>query len=257
MTGTMRLDRVSFGYGTSPVIEDITAAIRKGELTVLLGKNGSGKSTLLRVMAGLLEPGEGSVTVMGRDLHGISLRERAGIIGYLPQAHRPVFPFSVEDVVLTGRAGYVKLMPGREDLEKVLEVLERIGIMHLRKRPFTELSGGEQQLVMIARVLAQSPKIILLDEPTSHLDLFNQARFLSLVKQFLADGLTVVVVLHDPNIAFLHGDSFIFLKDGRMKSVKDAREPWDEEFLRSVYDAEVRSIPYGNRAIVVPTPGPG
>ena len=125
--------------------------------------------------------------------------------------------------MLTGRAAYVFSLPGRRDREKADQAIAEVGIEALRDRPYTELSGGERQLVMIARVLAQEPRVILLDEPLSHLDLANQVRFLRLVKKLTAGGLTVLAVLHDPNLAFLSGDHFVFLKDGRVRETGRGR----------------------------------
>ena len=173
-------------------------------------------------------------------------------IGYLPQQHRPVFPFSVMDVVLTGRASHVQLTPKQKDRVRSEAAIERVGIRHLADRPFTELSGGEQQLAMIARVLAQEPKVILLDEPTSHLDIFNQARILSLIRDLVDSGLSVVAVLHDPNSAFLYGDEFVFIRGGEIQELPPGRKPWDKEFLKQVYDSELISIPYRDRALVIP-----
>lgn len=252
MTSLLEGLHLFFSYGGRGVLHDVTIEIQQGQFTIILGKNGSGKSTLLRIMAGLLKPDGGTLQVMGRDLNDLSLTERAKIIGYLPQFHRPIFPFSVEDVVLTGRASYVNLIPGHEDRRIVLRALERVGIIHLRLRPFTELSGGEQQLVMIARVLAQEPKIVLLDEPTAHLDFVNQAHVLRLIREFADSELAVVAVLHDPNIAFLYGDRFIFLKEGQVESWSSSQKPWDTEVLQKVYGPELRSIPYQDRALVVP-----
>jgi iron complex transport system ATP-binding protein len=240
-----------FRYGNREVLKTVTIEIPGGRFTVILGRNGSGKSTLLRIAAGLLKPERGTLQAMGRDLNRLSLSERAKIIGYLPQFHRPVFPFAVEDVVLTGRASYVNLMPRERDRSIALGALERVGISHLRARPFTELSGGEQQLVLIARVLAQEPKLILLDEPTTHLDLLNQARLLRLVKEFVTAGLAVVAVLHDPNLAFLYGDRFVFLRDGEAETWDSFQKPWNTEILRRVYGTRVCSIPYRDRALVI------
>ena len=160
---------------------------------------------------------------MGKDLNRLSLSERGKLIGFLPQFHNPVFPFTVREVVLTGRAAYVFSQPGRRDREKADQAIAEVGIEELRDRPYTELSGGERQLVMIARVLAQEPRVILLDEPLSHLDLANQVRFLGLVKKLTAGGLTVLAVLHDPNLAFLSGDHFVFLKDGQVRETAEGR----------------------------------
>lgn len=243
---------LTFRYGSREVLKNVTIKIHSQQFTIILGRNGSGKSTLLRIMAGLLRPDSGTLLVAGRPLHRLSLSERAKIIGYLSQFHRPVFPFSAEEVVLTGRASYVNLMPGETDREIALRALERVGISHLRSRPFTELSGGEQQLVMIARVLAQEPQLILLDEPTTHLDFLNQARLLRLVKEFVDAELAVVAVLHDPNLAFLYGDQFVFLREGQAETWHSSQKPWDSEILTRVYGAGVSSIPYRDRALVIP-----
>jgi iron complex transport system ATP-binding protein len=134
----------------------------------------------------------------------------------------------------------------------VRDAMERTGIIHLRNRAFTEISGGEQQLARIARVLSQAPKRILLDEPTTHLDLFNQARVLSLLKELADSGLTVVAVLHDPNAAFVYGDDFVFLKDGKRYRIDAHQQPWDEPVLQHVYDIPLECVPYRDRALVAP-----
>ncbi len=252
LESAIEVEGLSFRYGKTPILRDINLTIPREGFSVVLGRNGSGKSTLLRIMAGVADRWEGRVTVFGKDLRDLSPSWRAKVVGYLPQQHRPVFPFSVEDVVLTGRASYIRFLPGERDRRKVGEVLEQTGISHLAGRPFTELSGGEQQLVMIARVLAQEPRIVLLDEPTSHLDFFNQARLLGLVRDLVRSGLTVAAVVHDPNAAFLHGDHFFFLKNGCIHSLDPALKPWDPQFLSTVYDMEVCSVPHGNRALIIP-----
>jgi iron complex transport system ATP-binding protein len=154
--------------------------------------------------------------------------------------------------VTTGRAAHVAFRPGKKDREMVREAMERTGIIHLRDRSFTEISGGEQQLARIARVLSQAPKRILLDEPTTHLDLFNQARVLSLLKDLADSGLTVVAVLHDPNAAFVYGNDFVFLKDGKRYRPDEHHHPWDEPVLRHVYDIPLECVPYRERALVAP-----
>ena len=246
------MEHVVFRYGAHLVLDDVSLEIPRGKLSVLLGRNGSGKSTLLRVMAGIAHCVKGKVEYFGEDGRLMTTRRRSGVVGYLPQQHRAVFPFSVEDVVLTGRAGAVTLLPRQTDRRTARDAMERVGMLHLAQRPYTELSGGEQQLVMIARVLAQEPKIILLDEPTSHLDFINQARLLRLLQSLVASGLTVVAVLHDPNLAFLYGDHFVFLKDGRIQTAAEDESAWDRVFLESLYGVELVSIPFRKRAFVFP-----
>ncbi len=245
---------LSFRYGTTAILRSISMDVQEGSFHILLGKNGSGKSTLVRVLAGVAPCPRGVVRIFGDDIAALSAARRAKTVGYLPQRHQVVFPFSVEDVVMTGRAGFVRFVPAIEDRKKVAEVLERIGIEHLRERVFTELSGGEQQIVMIARVLAQEPRIILLDEPTSHLDVANQAKLLDLLRELIEWGLTVVAVLHDPNIAFLYGTAFTGLKDGRALPIDPDMTLWDSPFLEDLYGVPMTRVPYGEKAFILPTP---
>jgi len=243
---------LSFDYGGAEVLQGVTFDVPGGEFSIILGKNGSGKSTLLKLIAGILPYRQGHIFVDGYDLKRLSVSEKARLVGYLPQFHAPVFPFTVEDVVLTGRASFVFAVPGRRDREKAREAIERVGISHLLHRPYTELSGGERQLVMIARVLAQEPNVVLLDEPLSHLDLSNQVRLLSLIRQLVSSGLTVLAVLHEPNIAFLHGDAFVLLKDGKIRTLGRGERPWDSATLQDLYDVAVETLPFRDRALVVP-----
>jgi iron complex transport system ATP-binding protein len=174
MKKAIEIKNLSFAYNGSNVLEKINVDIEQCKLTCILGKNGSGKSTFLRILAGLIPYKTGLIKLMGQDNAKLSCTERSKNIGYLNQQHKAVFPFSVKDVVLTGRAGYIKFIPGEQDLKAADKAIERMNIQHLKNRIYTELSGGEQQLVMITRVLAQEPKILVLDEPTSHLDLIKE-----------------------------------------------------------------------------------
>ncbi|MBC7358372.1 MAG: ABC transporter ATP-binding protein [Desulfacinum sp.] len=248
----LKVSGVHFSYGARPVLHNVNFSVPPGTFTVVLGRNGSGKSTLFRIIVGLLRPHQGTVSVFGRPVQTLSFRERTRFLGFLPQHHHPVFPFSVEDVVLTGRAAWAGLTPKEEDRAMAVEALERLGIGHLKGKPYTELSGGEQQLVLIARVLAQSPRVLLLDEPTSHLDFVNANRLLALIRECLCPHMTVVGILHDPNLAFRHGSHFLFLSDGEMVQASEELRPWDPDLLHRVYGMSVETVPYGNRAFVIP-----
>ena len=243
---------LDFAYDGHRILKDISLDIPEGRFTVLLGKNGSGKSTLLKTIAGFLKYSKGGIRLMGRDMRKLSSIERARLIGFLPQQHHAVFPFTTADVVLTGRARFITFTPKGADRKMAVEAMEKVGIRHLAHRVFTELSGGEQQLVMIARVLAQNPKIILLDEPTSHLDFVNAHRLLTLAKDLVDIGYTVMAVLHDPNQAFLCGDEFIFLKTGAVFIPPKGVPPWSATVLNTVYSTTVTTVPHGKRALVVP-----
>ena len=252
MNAAIEIKNLTFAYDDQPVLKDINLKIADDRFTVVLGRNGCGKSTLFKILTGIESYGTGTVSILGEDIAGLNSRQRAKLIGYLPQQHRPIFPFSVMDVVLTGRASHVALTPKKKDRMLAEAAIDRVGIRHLMARPFTELSGGEQQMAMIARVLAQEPKVILLDEPTSHLDIFNQARILSLVRELVDSGLCVVAVLHDPNSAFIYGDAFVFIRGGEIQSLEPSQTPWDKAFLKQVYGSDLTTIPYGDRALVIP-----
>jgi len=243
---------LNFGYQRHDVLRNVTFYAPAGKFIALLGKNGSGKSTLLRLIAGMLPFRNGSIKILGQDITSLHRSQRARLIGYLPQFHTPFFPFTVEEVVLTGRAAYVFSVPQRHDIEIAERAMKEIGIEGMRNRPYTELSGGERHLVMIARVLAQEPKILLMDEPLSHLDLHNQMRVLNLIRKLTKSGLTVMAVLHDPNIAFAYADEFLFLKNGSIRTIDAGVNPWDQSVLADVYDTPIETIPYKGRALVMP-----
>ncbi len=245
---------VGFAYGRRRVLEGVDLSAADGRLTVILGPNGGGKSTLLRILAGLLDPTSGRVEVDGRDLVGLSPFERARRVGYLPQFHRPAFPFKVLDVVLTGRAPHVLAGPVRRDMLAAGEALDRMGLPHLAERPYTELSGGERQQVMMARVLAQGARTLLLDEPTAHLDFANQARLLKLVAGLCRQGCAVVAVLHDPNAAIVFGDELFLLKDGRAVHPGADKSTWRAEMFGDLYGLPLMEAQAGPHRLLAPIP---
>lgn len=243
---------VTFGYGTHSIFDNVSLKIPDGKLTVIIGRNGSGKSTLLKLIAGIYSPQRGSIEVLGKDLKDLSISERARLVGYLTQTHYPVFPFTVEDVVLTGRASYVLTTPREIDGTEASRAMSRMGIEELRARPYNELSAGEKQLVMIARVLAQKPKVLLMDEPTSHLDLPNQVRLLNTVKDLVVSGLTVIIVIHDPNMGFMYGDNFIFIKRGKIIKPADENQPYDRTMLSDVFSMKIRIASDKGKSWIMP-----
>ena len=245
------INSLSFGYNRNIILENIFAKIPYGSFTVIMGRNGSGKSTLLKLISGLLHPSEGDIYIDDKMLRTLSNREKARLIGFLGQQHRAIFPFTVEEVVMTGRAAFVGIVPKLSDKLVVEESIERVGISHLMKRFYTDLSGGEQQLVMIARLLAQQPKILILDEPISHLDFNNQLRIIQLIKQLVNEGITVVATLHDPNNAFLFGDAFIFVYDKKVIADK-TNEPWNNPLIHKIFHNEIELIAYKKKHLIFP-----
>jgi iron complex transport system ATP-binding protein len=253
-TQAVRLRGVFFRYGGRLILEGIDLDIEAGHFTVLLGCNGSGKSTLFRLIAGFLPiPRDGgTIELFGLPAAQLSGRRRAERIGFLPQHHRPVFPFSVLDVVLTGRAGRIRFMPTGEDAAIARRALDRIGIGHLADRLFTELSGGEQQLAMIARLLAQEPQLILLDEPINHLDLAYQAKVLGALADLRAEGYTIMAILHDPNIATLFADRLICLQNGKMFADSGRDSTLAAAVLQAVYGISTIEVDYQGKTLIFP-----
>jgi iron complex transport system ATP-binding protein len=211
----LEIDRVSAGYEKLQVLRDVSFGVQRGEIVALLGPNGCGKTTLLRVIGKLIEPTAGSVRVMGRDVARTSQAELSKIVASVSQVHRTTFPFTALDILLTGRMPYVSVFssPGADDVRFCQAVLDWFGIRHLERKPISTLSGGERQLVMIARALAQEPQVLLLDEPTTFLDLRNQVKVLDTIhERARAQDLTVLMTIHDPNQAFAYADHAVLLR---------------------------------------------
>jgi len=248
----IRVKSLTFGYSEKTVLDNLEINIEANKLNFILGRNGSGKSTFLKIIAGVLPAQNASIQIFGNDFKTTSITERAKLIGYLGQHHKAVFPFGVEDVVLTGRAGYVKLMPGKLDKTIAQEALVKAGILHLKDKNYMELSGGEQQLVMIARVLAQQPKIILLDEPTTHLDFCHLTNLMKLLRNLTKEGITIVAVIHDPNLALLMGDEFLYMNNKKLFKTEKSENIWETGVLESIYSDNLERVPYKDKMLVMP-----
>lgn len=233
----LKIAGVSFGYDGKSLLKDIEFEIKDGSFVILLGRNGSGKSTLLKLMAGILKPQKGKIEIYGEDIHKMSFTQRAKMIGFLAQSHNTVFPYSVEEVVITGRTPYILYSPNKEDRQKSIDAMERVGIISLKDKPYNQLSGGERQLVMIARVLAQEPKIILFDEPLTFLDIYNQIRFISLVREILLHNLTIVMVIHDLTTAIRLDADYIMLSGGCMAAY-GKKDIFTKENIQKVFNVD-------------------
>jgi iron complex transport system ATP-binding protein len=241
---SLAADHLAFGYPRHAVGRDVTLAIGSGEVLALLGPNGGGKTTLLKTMLGLIPPQGGAVTLDSRPLASLSIPERARLIGYVPQAHGGTFAFTAFEVVLMGRTAHGGLFarPTARDREIALAMLDRLGIAHLAERPTTMISGGERQLVLIARALAQEPRFVVLDEPTASLDFGNQGKVMAQVRRLAADGLGVLFTTHDPNQALGHADRVALLRGGAVIAAGVASKILTSEQLAALYGAPVETV---------------
>ena len=233
--------RFAYSAKGPEVLQGVSLSLAEGGLLTILGCNGSGKSTLFGCMLGLLKPKSGRISLCGEDLSRLSPRKIAERVGYVPQSHNPTFDYSVYEFVLMGCAARVGLLshPGAEERRAADEAIARMGLAPLRNRPYTELSGGERQMVTIARAIAAKPRAILFDEPTSHLDFGNQIRVLRVIRSLSEDGYAVVVTTHDPNHALLLGGQTA-LFTGRQVEVGDPSVLLTEERLQALYGAELK-----------------
>ena len=244
----LEVQDLSFAYAPgAPVVRDVTFTLEAGETLYLMGPNGSGKTTLMMCVGGVRRPSAGSVLLNGTDLMAYTPTERARQIGIVPQIHVPAFAYTVREMVVMGRAPHLGLFgaPRRHDYAIADAALESVGMAAFRDRPYTELSGGERQLVMIARGLAQQSRILLLDEPDAHLDPKNQNRVLEIVTRLARDeGLAFIVASHAPNNALLYADRVLLLKEGRTLALGRALETLNAALLSTAYGLETEII-YG------------
>lgn len=253
----IEIEHLSFSYGAREILHDISLTIPDRTLVNVLGPNGVGKSTLFRCILCLNANYTGTITVDGRDLRKMPIRERAKLISYIPQSHSSVYNYEVIDVVLMSTGTDLGLFnnPRKTHRDRAMEALDKIGIAHLAHRPYTEISGGEQQMVLIARALAQDAKTIVMDEPTSALDYGNTVRVLSCVRQLVRDGLSIIQSTHQPDQAFLYADKTLVIYDGRVKAFGDPKDVVTAGLISDIYgvDVEINSL-YDDRVrVCVPT----
>jgi iron complex transport system ATP-binding protein len=242
----MRLEGcgLTIGYRDRIVGRELDVALGTGEVLALLGPNGGGKTTLLKTLLGLIAPRDGEVRLGDRALASYGLRERARLIAYVPQVHVATFAFPVEAVVLMGRTAHGNLFgrPSGADHDAVTRSLERFGIAGLAARPYTMISGGERQLVLLARALAQEPRFIVLDEPTSNLDFGNQGKVLREIRALAAAGLGVLFTTHDPNHALRAADRAYLIRDGSRIAEGAVSNVLTRAALEQLYGAPVEQL---------------
>jgi iron complex transport system ATP-binding protein len=232
---------LTIGYRDRVVGSGLEVSLKTGEILALLGPNGSGKTTLLKTLLGLLPPRDGEVRLGDRPLASYSARERAQRIAYVPQSHAATFAFMVQTVVLMGRTahGTIFSRPSAADRVIAARMLERLGIAHLADRPYTKISGGERQLTLLARALAQEPQFVVLDEPTASLDFGNQGRVMQEIRALGASGHGVIFTTHDPNHAMRAANRAFLLRQGKCIADGEVRAVLNRAQLEALYGAKL------------------
>lgn len=251
---TYQIHELSFAYSTTRVIDDLSLAIDAGEFVSLVGPNGAGKSTLLRLLAGLLDGYGGSILFQGRPLAEYAPRELARKIAFVPQETHVVFPFTAAEMIRMGRHSHRRgwLFDSGEDSRVTREAMERTEVSRLAARPFNQLSGGERQRVVLASALVQEPEVLLLDEPTVYLDLKHQLEFYELLADLNRNGLTVVAITHDLNLAARYAGRMVALRGGRIAEDGTPREVITPTMLGEVFGirADILDRPEGGTYVI-------
>ncbi|HDN65046.1 MAG TPA: ABC transporter ATP-binding protein [Methanosarcinales archaeon] len=239
----LKVENVEFSYTSVPVLTDVCLELAQSEMLGVVGPNGAGKSTLIRCIDRILKPQRGNILLDGEEMKHIGMRETAKKLGYIPQSASQIFPATVFDTVLMGRSPHIGWRSSEKDNEKVLDVLQMLNIEDLAMRDINETSGGQQQRVFIARALAQEPDILLLDEPTSNLDIQHQLEVMEIIKDLVAKkGISAIMAVHDLNLASRYTDRVIIMKGGRIFDAGTPPDVLTPENIRSVYGVEAEVI---------------
>lgn len=251
----LRAENIGFAYGAAPILNDVSFDIAKGELVSVLGPNGCGKTTLLKILLGILTPTAGSVFLNDVEIQDIGRKRFARQVAYVPQVHAASFSYTVMDVVMMGRMPHKNFFSvfSDEDEQAAVGALRKTGILHLKDKSYTRISGGERQLTLIARALAQGARIFILDEPLNGLDYGNQLKLLEQLHGLCGDGYTFVKSTHFPDHAFWVSDHVVMLKDGLVYTDGPPRDVITRESLYALYGANVMVLPYAeNFRICIP-----
>lgn len=249
----LEVSHLSFSYGSHRVLKDINFYVKPGKMTFLLGHNGAGKSTIFKCILGHLKGACGQIRLEGRNIKTYSIRELARHVAYIPQAVSPVFNYPVHQVVLMGRSAYTSILssPSEEDEKIAREALIRLDIAHLQDQGFSQISGGERQMVLVARALAQGGRLLLMDEPTSSLDYGNQLKVLMQVRKLCEEGMSVLISSHNPQHALLFADEILAVDDGVIVAHggKDVMTP---ELIERLYHVSVAFYEENGHKFIMP-----
>ncbi len=252
----LSIDNLKFSYGKPGVLGGISFGLEAGKLYGLFGPNGAGKTTLFRLCLGILKPHSGNVFYKGTDVTRLNAPALARIFSWLPQDHKPPFPFTVRELVLMGMAGSFGYGPKVEHELKALAAMERLGISGLAERPYTKLSGGQRQLALIARAMAQDTPLLFFDEPGAALDYKNQVQLWQILKELSREGKTILACAHDPNQLLWYCDEAIILKEGKLEAKGPVNKALSQEMLDKLYGKSFRLGHAGACPVVCPASGP-
>ena len=245
---------LNFYYGKHHTLKNISLNIDSASLWALMGPNGGGKTTFFKCIMGFLKADSGSITVCDKDYKNITTKEIAKLISYVPQEHKPPFPFTVREIVLMGRSPYMNGVFGlkKEDYNAADEAMEKIGILDIAEKPVTSLSGGQRQLTLIARAIAQDTPVMILDEPTSALDFNNQINIWKILKEISSKGKLVIACSHDPNHILWFTDNTFAIKNGEIVAFGTTCNIITEDLLKEIYGSKYHIANVENKNIICP-----
>jgi len=240
---------ITFSYNKTEVIHNVSFILKEGEFLGIIGPNGAGKSTILRILCRILIIKTGTITVFNKDINSLAQKELAHLFGFVPQETHFGLDFSVEDIILMGRYPYLRPFQRetKNDCEAVERAIQYANIEEFRRRRINSLSSGERQRVVIARVLAQKPNILLLDEPTSHLDLKHQYDIMRLLKELNSQGMSVIIVNHDLNLASLYCQRLILMHHGKIYAEGTPQSLINEKTIKEVYNTAVKIVTHPDK----------
>ena len=260
MKSAVSVENLSYAFGTQPVLKNLTFGVSRSDVFIIIGPNGAGKTTLIKLMVGILKIQTGRIEILQTPIGDYSQKKLARASAYVPQGLPVGFPFTVEETVLLGRAPHQKVLglASQNDLDIARQAMTFTEVTHLARRKLDQLSGGEQQRVLIARALCQQPQVIILDEPTASLDLSHQIRIMDLMEKLKTEkGVTVVMVSHDVNLAAMYGNRLLLLKAGEIVCMGSPDEVLNFQTLEETYGCKllVDKSPLGNLPRVTVVPG--
>lgn len=247
----IKIENISFAYNGSLVLKNISENIHKGEFIGIIGPNGSGKTTLLRCLNGILRPRDGRILIHNEHIAHMSANQLARKIAYVPQILNNVFPATVFDTILMGRKPHIGWAPSNQDLDITSNIIVKLDLQNIAMKNINKLSGGQRQRVFIGRALAQEPQIILLDEPTANLDLHHQHEVLSILKELSNSKITVIIAIHDLNLAMQYCSRFLLVHEGNIIS-QGGTEIFNPEIIEKVYKVKVNIFEEKEHKYIIP-----